>query len=114
MLTLSPALARRLFIAKQRLAGERLPPTADGMRQLFRDLGCVQLDPISAVERTHWLVLWSRLGHYDRQHLNQLLWQDHHLFEYWAHCASIVLTEDYPLHAPLMRGYSWSDRTHAW
>lgn len=113
-LPLSPTQARQLFITKQRLAGERPAATPDGLHQLFRDLGCVQIDPINAVERTQWLVLWSRLGHYDRAHLEQLLWHERRLFEYWAHCASIVLTEDYALHAPLMRGYGWSERTRAW
>jgi uncharacterized protein YcaQ len=114
MTTLSPALARRLFITKQRLAGPTPPNTPEAMLGLIRDLGCVQIDPINVVARTHQLVLFSRLGQYSPAHLDQLLWRDHALFEYWAHCASIVLTEDFPLHAPMMRAYPWSDRTRAW
>jgi len=34
-----------------------------------------------------------------------LLWRERWLFEYWAHAASIVLTEDYPIHHAMMRGY---------
>ncbi len=113
-LSLSPSLARCLFLTKQRLAGPTPTPTPDALLNLVRDLGCVQIDPISAVERTHRLVLFSRVGYYDRAHLDQLLWRDRSLFEYWAHCASIVLTEDYPLHNPMMRDYPWSDRTRAW
>jgi uncharacterized protein len=113
-MNLSPALARRLFLAKQRLAGPPPEPTPENILKLVRDLGCLQIDPISAVERTHRLVLFSRLGHYDRTHLDQLLWQDRSLFEYWAHCASIVPTEDYALHQPFMRNYPWGDRTKAW
>lgn len=112
--TISPSLARRLFITKQRLAGPQPDPTPDNLLNVVRDLGCVQIDPISAVERTHRLVLFSRVGHYDRAHFDQLLWQERKLFEYWAHCASIVPTEDYPLHRPMMREYPWSDRTRAW
>jgi len=48
-------------------------------------------------------VLWSRLGTYDIADLDALLWQERSLFEYWAHAASIVLTEDYPIHHFLMR-----------
>lgn len=112
--TLTPSLARRLFLAKQRLAGPRPDPTPQNILGLVRDLGCVQIDPISVVERTHRVVLFSRLGKYDLAHLDQLLWRDRSLFEYWAHCASIVPTDDYPLHRPMMRGYPWSDRTRAW
>jgi uncharacterized protein len=112
--TLTPTLARRLAITRQRLAGPRPAPDASGIMEVVRDLGCVQLDPISAVARTHWLVLWSRLGNYDRAHFDHLMWQERKLFEYWAHCASIVLTEDYPLYSPMMQGYQWSERTRTW
>jgi uncharacterized protein len=48
-------------------------------------------------------VLWSRLGAFDPAELDRLLWQDRSLFEYWAHAASIVPTENYPLHRLRMR-----------
>lgn len=48
-------------------------------------------------------MLWSRLGPFDVADLDALLWQERRLFEYWAHAASIVLTEDYPIHQYLMR-----------
>jgi uncharacterized protein YcaQ len=117
--TISPALARRLALTKQRLAGPRPAPGLDGLLEVARDLGCVQLDPISAVDRSHRLVWRSRVGNYQAAHLDQLLWHDRHLFEYWAHCASLVLTEDYPLHHLMMRRYPghgslWSERTRQW
>lgn len=113
------AAVRRLAVAKQRLAGARPAADAAGILDLVRDLGCLQLDPTSAVERSHWLVLWSRLGAFERAHLDQLLWQERRLFEYWAHAASIVLTEDYPIHHLRMRGYAkgdgaWLLRTREW
>ncbi len=113
---ITPALARRLFLAKQRLAGPPPARTPKAMLGLVRDLGCVQLDPISVVARSHQLVLWSRLGNYRPAHLDQLLWRDRSLFEYWAHCASIVLTDDYPLFSPMMRDNSWTNRfaSRAW
>jgi uncharacterized protein YcaQ len=71
------------------------------------------------VERTQYLVLWSRLGQYNRDHLHQLIYEERQLFEYWAHAASIVLTEDYPIHEYMMRHYGhgggvWSKRLHKW
>ncbi len=72
---------------------------------MFRDLGCIQIDPISVVARTHLLVLRSRLGAFDLRALESLLWEERFLFEYWAHAASIVLTEDYPIHAAMMQKY---------
>ena len=119
MRTITQTTARRLAITRQRLAGERLAPNKDGILELVRNLGCLQLDPISAVARSHTLVLWSRLGTYDPAHLDELLYEDRQLFEYWAHAASIVLTEDYPVHHLMMREYgsggsAWSKRMRAW
>ncbi|MBI3660818.1 YcaQ family DNA glycosylase [Candidatus Acetothermia bacterium] len=118
-LKLSPTLARRLFIMRQRLAGPRTAANADGIMETVRDLGCLQLDPTSIVARNHLLVLWSRLGSYDLTHLDKLLWEERQLFEYWAHAASIVLTEDYPVHQLRMRNYpagdsTWIRRVRAW
>lgn len=116
---LSPTLARRLAITRQRLAGPYTAADADEILETIRDLGCVQIDPINAVARSHLLVLWSRFGAFDPVHLDTLLWQERRLFEYWAHCASIVPTEDYPIHQPMMRAYlkgnsPWEMRARAW
>ena len=105
LLTLTPTLARRLNLTAQRLAGPRPTPDAAGLLETARALGCVQLDPISAVDRSHRLVWFSRVGPYDRAELDRLIYQDRQLFEYWAHCASYVLTDDYPIHRQLMRHY---------
>lgn len=118
--TITPQTARRLAITRQQLAGEPPPaPSSSTLLEVTRALGCLQLDPISAVARSHQLVLFSRAGAYDLRDLDALLWEDRHLFEYWAHAASIVLTEDYPIHQVLMRDYGtdrsvWGRRALEW
>ncbi len=92
-LTLTRQDLRRLAITRQYLTNQPKPAMLD----VIRDLGCVQLDPIRAVERTHLLVLWSRLGQFDVAELKRLRWEKKALFEYWAHAASLVLTEEYPV-----------------
>jgi uncharacterized protein YcaQ len=116
---ISPALARQLAITKQHLGAERPASDMEGLYAMTRDLGCLQLDPTSAVARSHLLVVWSRAGQYDPAHLDRLLWDERRLFEYWAHAASIVLTEDYPIHAYRMRRHRqgenpWSRHLHQW
>lgn len=111
--------ARRLNITRQHLDGTPIPPGHEAMLDLVRDLGCLQLDPTNAVARSHLLVLWSRLGQYDPADLDRLLWEGRTLFEYWAHAASIVLTEDYPIHQHTMKisaaGHSpWGNRMWKW
>jgi hypothetical protein len=115
MKIVTPRLARRLALTRQRLAG----PRPASLLEVGRDLGCLQLDPLSVVARSHQLVLWSRAGAYEMAALDNLLWQERRFFEYWAHCASIVLTEDYPLHYRMMRAYpgdgsAWNIRVGEW
>jgi uncharacterized protein YcaQ len=116
---ISKALARQVAITTQYLATPHPGSDSDGIMEVIRRLGCLQLDPINVVARSHLLVLWSRLGKYDPLLLDTLLWQEHYLFEYWAHAASIVLTEDYPIHQMKMRSYAndssdWSQHVRAW
>ena len=92
--TLTRQDARRLGISRQYLDGAKKPAMLD----VFRDLGCVQLDPIRHVEWTQLLVLWSRLGQYDPAELASLRWENRAVFEYWAHAASMVLTDEMPVH----------------
>jgi hypothetical protein len=118
-ITLDPTTLRRLAITRQRLAGPRPPADSQGISELFRDLRCIQIDPIRAVERTHYLVPFSRIGPYDRAALDRLIYQERVVFEYWAHAASIVLTEDFPIFWRHMRDWAtgdraWPKRARAW
>jgi uncharacterized protein YcaQ len=102
-----------MAVVKQRLAGalpaERGP---DHLLDVARSIRAIQLDPISVVARSHQLVLFSRIGPYDVGDLDVLLWEDRSLFEYWAHAASLVLTQDYPIHQLLMRRYPTDRYAH--
>lgn len=116
---ISVTTARRMAVTKQRLAGERATADKEGIKDVLKDIRCLQLDPIRAVERTQYLVLWSRLGNYDIEDLDQLVYEDKHLFEYWAHAASIVRTADYPIFKVQMDNYAtgdaaWARRTREW
>ncbi|MGZ8606968.1 MAG: winged helix-turn-helix domain-containing protein [Actinomycetota bacterium] len=114
------ATVRRLNVALQGLAGT--PPRSSPARVLdvVRRIRCVQLDPISVVARSPFLVLRSRLRDFAPGHLDRLVYRDRALFEYWAHAASIVLTEDYPIHHYRMREAShgsstaWGERIRTW
>ena len=104
-LVLSLRQARRLAVRSQHLAGPEPGRDLDGLRRVLRGLRVLQIDPVNVVARSHLLVLWSRLGGFDRDDLAALLWRKRWLFEYWAHAASIVLTEDYPIHRVMMTDY---------
>lgn len=108
--TISPETARRFIIRKQHLDASPQPSMLD----VIRDLGCLQLDPIRKVERPHRLILWSRLGQHDPAELDRLRWQSRDLFEYWAHAASLVLSEEYPVHATNMQHARQRKRSQDW
>ncbi len=107
--SISAQTARRLAITKQHLDATRYEPTTDGIYQTVRDIGCLQLDPLQTVARSHTLVVFSRVGPYEIADLDKLIYHDKKLFEYWAHAASHVLTEDYPIHHLRMREYAKTD-----
>jgi uncharacterized protein YcaQ len=97
-------------VARQQLSGPRhRPVTADDIVALVKAIGCLQLDPTAIVARSHLLVLFSRLGAFDPKLVDALLWEQRRLYEYWAHQASIVPTDDRALHLALPP--PWADRT---
>jgi len=66
-------------------------------------IGCLQLDPVSAVARSPLLVLFARLGPLRDEALAQAAYERRALFDAWAHEASLVATADLPLHRWAMR-----------
>jgi uncharacterized protein len=107
--------ARRLAVARQRLSGPRRKPvTTDDIHELVRAIGCLQLDPTAIVSRNHLLVVFSRLGPFDPKLVDILLWDERRLYEYWAHEASIVPTDDRALHAALPPAWSDPRTTESW
>jgi uncharacterized protein len=100
--TLSRGEARRVAVRAAGLAGGVM-----SVLGVVERLGSLQLDPTSAVERSHLLVLWSRLGPFDRRELDRLLWEERALFEY---SAFVYPVRDLAVHAARMRGYP-SDET---
>jgi uncharacterized protein YcaQ len=112
------ATVRRLNLALQGLTGSPPRSSPANVLDLVRRIRAVQLDPISVVARTQHLVLRSRLAGYRPEHLHRLAYRDRALFEYWAHAASLVLTEDYPIHRYRMRPDTWTgawaDRIRTW
>jgi uncharacterized protein YcaQ len=87
--TVSLAQARRIAVRAQLLDG-----SGTSVLDTVRQLGFLQIDPISSVAPPQHLVLWSRLGQFDIAELDRLLWQERKLFEWGAFIRPI---EDLPL-----------------
>lgn len=97
-LNLTLGAARALHLAAQgMLAPRRRKAVKLDVIEAIRTMGMLQIDTISVVARSPYLVLWSRLGDYDPAWLDQHL-AEGRLFEYWAHEACFLPIEDYGLY----------------
>jgi uncharacterized protein len=74
----------------------RTPANPAAVLREIRHLECVQIDPVSAVERNQHLVLAARIPGYLPRTLGELLGR-RRVFEYWANAACVVPMEDYAL-----------------
>jgi uncharacterized protein YcaQ len=97
--SLSVDQARRIALAAQGFTERRPPGRIDRrhLRRVFARLGIVQIDSVNVLVRSHYLPLFSRLGPYDRRLLDRFAYEDHEVFEYWGHDASLVSVELQPL-----------------
>ena len=68
--------------------------------------GMLQIDSVNVFERAHYMPLFSRLGAFDKNELDSLTGgKNPTLIEYWAHQASFIKTEDFPLFDWRMQWY---------
>lgn len=82
----------------------------------IRQMSLLQIDTINVVARSPYLVLFSRLGLYSEQWLDEAL-RNGDIFEYWAHEACFIPKEDYRLVRPQMMapenmGWKYSPEWH--
>jgi hypothetical protein len=77
------------------------PAEKENLLPMIKQMGYLQIDTIQAVHRSQNLVLWSRLGDYEVDWLDELH-AEGALFEYYAHALCYLPIEDYPIFRGLM------------
>jgi len=85
--------ARRLALHAQGFGARQGRHEPRHLLAMAERLGALQLDSVNALARSHYLPLFSRLGGYSRNTLDQLAWgkgRQRRLFEYWGHEASLL------------------------
>ena len=104
---LSAAEARRIALAAQGFdrARPQSPSDARHFRRTMAHIGVLQLDFVNVLLPAHFLIVWSRLGPYDRSKFEHFIYESGEFTEQWAHEASIVSTRDWPLLAHRRREY---------
>jgi uncharacterized protein YcaQ len=97
--SISAGEARRIALAAQGF-DRRRPERADDIRHYRRAMQAIrvlQLDFVNVLVPAHFLMIWSRLGGYDRERFERYLYDSREFTEQWAHEASIVAAADWPL-----------------
>ena len=72
-------------------------PGADAVAAAIRQIALLQLDFVNVLVPSHYLVMYSRLGAYDRRELHRAVYARREFTETWAHEASIVPMDAWPL-----------------
>ena len=73
----------RRIAVRAAMLERQLPPTEDSIVEVARHFDGIQIDPTRTVERTQYLVLWSRLGNFDRALVDKVI-SDRRAFEWDA------------------------------
>ncbi|GAU79067.1 winged helix-turn-helix domain-containing protein [Fusibacter sp. 3D3] len=76
----------------------------EGVLAFIKQVGCIQFDPIDVCGKNPELVLQSRIEHFNKEMLSELLYEDRGLVDYFDKNLSIFPIEDWP--------YFASKRTH--
>jgi len=115
--TLSIEAARRVVLAAQGFGAyqqsnstnKSSKPTYDNapwrmQHTMLRRMSALQIDAINTVIRSHYMPLFSRLGHYSRDELDKHLFDaaqqrasKRKFFEYWGHECSVMPIDHYHL-----------------
>lgn len=105
--SLSASEARRVALAAQGFDRHRPDVASDvrHFRRALRAVGVLQLDFVNVLLPAHFLIIWSRLGAYDRARFERFVYGSGEYAEQWAHEASIVGIDDWPLLGPRRRRF---------
>ncbi len=82
--------ARKLILLSQRLPPKtQIGDSLQSSLSVIEQLGYIQIDTISSVQRAHHHTLWNRNPSYETHHIDQLI-ADKQVFEYWSHAAAYL------------------------
>ena len=103
MVELSSEHAKRLVVYSQGLSKSNMfGRGAAAMLPCIQQLGYVQIDTISVINRAHHHTLWTRVPTACKSQLD-VLQRERKVFEYWSHAAAYLPIDDYRFCLPYMR-----------
>ncbi|HWO60496.1 MAG TPA: crosslink repair DNA glycosylase YcaQ family protein, partial [Umezawaea sp.] len=110
-------VARRIALGAQGFTDPRTaaPPGRWHLQRAMSRVQLLQLDSVNVAVRAHYMPLFSRLGAYAPELVDDAAWshsarKPRLLVEYWAHEASLIPVEDWPLlHSGAKRPGWWNN-----
>lgn len=109
MIELTNRQARQFLLLKHGLLGEYQFTGKQGVLDFVRQVGCIQFDPIDVCGKNAELVLQSRIKGFNKNMLDELLYQDRFLIDYPDKNLAIMPVEDWPY----FERYRQAARQHA-
>ena len=108
VITLTNRQARQFILLKHGLLGEHKFAGKQGALEFIRQAGCIQYDPVDVCGRNPDIILHSRVKGYTKKMLEELLYEDRRLIDYFDKNLSIFPVEDLPafLNSRLSREYT--------
>lgn len=105
--------ARRIALAAQGFDRPRPTGRVDvrHLRRVIDHLDLLQIDAVQTVERSQYLPVFSRLGPYPQEVLDDVAYRRRELYEAWAHEACLISVDRWPALGERRR--HWSSRRAA-
>ncbi|MBZ0203563.1 MAG: winged helix DNA-binding domain-containing protein [Ignavibacteria bacterium] len=97
--------ARYLALHNQFLLDTHVNNSKKDLLKIIENIGYVQIDTISIIERAHKHILWTRFAGYKNEMLDELIDKDKKVFEFWDHAASYVPMKHYRFTLPRKQMY---------
>lgn len=103
MVQISLTEARRIALIAQGLhTNTPFGAGKPAVQRCIEQLGYVQIDTISVINRSHHHTFWTRVPSYRETHLDELL-RERQVMEYWTHAAAYLPMRDYRYCLPYMQ-----------
>ena len=103
--------ACRFMLAKNGLLGSNGLRGKEGVLAYIRQAGCVQYDPIDVCGKSHELALLARVKGFSREMLDELLYQDRALIDFFDKNMCILRVQDWPYLAFLRESFRRNSRS---
>lgn len=97
--------ARKYLLYKQGLLGEKRYYGKKGILNFFENVLCLQYDPIDVCGKNAEIILQSRVDGFEKETLEELLYKERDLIDYWDKNMSIIRTKDWKYFSFIRKKY---------